>query len=77
MVTLKRAKGVKRPPAELAALLHKLGAHIAKNPGQGASAIGMALGLSSADLSLPLKKLVAAGQIRLEGQKRAARYFGR
>jgi len=71
----KRALGAKRPPAELAAVVEKLAAHIKANPGQGAEAIGKALGLPTSELSLPVKKLLAAKRIRSEGQKRATKYF--
>jgi hypothetical protein len=71
----KRASGAKRPPAELAALVEKLGAYIKGNPGQGAEAIGKALSLPTSEMTLPIKKLLAAKRIRSEGQKRATKYF--
>jgi hypothetical protein len=71
----KRPVGAKRPPAELAALVDKLGAYIKGNPGQGAEAIGKALSLPTSEMTLPIKKLLAAGRIRSEGQKRATKYF--
>jgi hypothetical protein len=71
----KRPLGAKRPPAELAALVEKLGAYISRNPGQGVEAIGKALTTSTPDLALPIKKLLAAKRIRTQGQKRATKYF--
>jgi hypothetical protein len=71
----KRPVGAKRPPAELAALVEKLGTYISKNPGQGVEVIGKALATPTSDLTLPLKKLLAAKRIRTEGQKRATKYF--
>ena len=38
-------------------------------------AIGKALGTPTKDLNLPVKKLLAAKKIRVEGQKRATEYF--
>lgn len=70
-----RARGAMRAPAELAALVEKLAAHIRRNPGQGAEAIGKALGVATSEMALPIKKLVAAKRIRSEGQKRATKYF--
>jgi hypothetical protein len=71
----KRAPGAKRPPAELAALVEKLGSYIKGNPGQGIEAIGKALSTATSELTLPIKKLLAAKRIRAEGHKRATRYF--
>ena len=67
--------GAKRPPEELAATVAKLGAYIAKNPGQGIEAIGKALATPTKDLALPVKKLLATGKIKVTGEKRATRYF--
>jgi len=71
----KRPLGAKRPPAELAKLVEKLGEYIRANPGLGMEAIGKALSTPTSDLTLPVKKLLAAKRIRFEGQKRATKYF--
>ncbi len=71
----KRAPGEKRPPAELAKLVDKLGDHIKAHPGQRMEAIGKALGMPTRELNLPIKKLLAAKKIRSEGHKRATEYF--
>jgi hypothetical protein len=71
----KRPLGAKRPPAELAALVEKLGAYIKNSPGQGMEAISKALGTNTSDLTLPVKKLLAAKRVRFEGVKRATKYF--
>jgi hypothetical protein len=73
-VAPKRPLGAKRPPAELAALVEKLASYIKSNPGQGVEAIGKALNTATSELTLPIKKLLAAKRIRSEGQKRATRY---
>ncbi len=71
----KRPLGAKRPPAELVKLTEKLGEYIKANPGLGMEVIGKALGSPTKDLNLPVKKLLAAKKIRVEGQKRATEYF--
>jgi hypothetical protein len=71
----KREPGAKRPPAELAKLVDRLGEYIKANPGQRMEAIAKALGEPTKDLTLPVKKLLAAKRIRSEGQKRATEYF--
>ncbi len=73
--TTKRSSGAKRDPAVLAELQETLRKHIAANPGQGTEAIGKALGQATKDLQNPLKKLLAAHLVRVEGEKRASRYF--
>ena len=69
------AFGEKRPPAELAKLTEKLGEYIKAHPGLRIEPIGKALGTPTKELSLPIKKLLAAKKIRSEGQKRATEYF--
>jgi hypothetical protein len=71
----KRASGEKRPPAELARLTEKLGEYIRANPGLRIEPIGKALGAPTKELSLPIKKLLAAKRIRSEGHKRATEYY--
>src|ERR1041384_5828913 len=45
VVTRGRSKGAKRSPEELEALVKKLHAHVAKNPGQRIETIGAGLGV--------------------------------
>ena len=71
----KRASGEKRPPAELAKLTEHLGEYIKSHPGLRIEPIGAALGAPTKELSLPIKKLLAAKRIRSEGQKRATQYY--
>jgi hypothetical protein len=71
----KRAPGEKRPPAELVKLTERLGEYIRANPGQRIETIGKALSAPTKDLTLPVKKLLAAKKIRSEGLKRATEYF--
>jgi hypothetical protein len=71
----KRPLGAKRPPAEIAKLTGRLGDYIKANPGLGMEAIGKSLATPTSELTLPIKKLLAAKKIRFEGHKRATKYF--
>jgi hypothetical protein len=71
----KRAPGEKRPPAELAKLVERLGEYIKAHPRQRMEAIGKALGVATKELNLPVKKLLAAKKIKTQGHKRATEYF--
>lgn len=70
-----RAKGTKRAPAEIEALQRRLADFIGENPGLRVEQINAQLGTSTQDLSLPLRKLVAAKKIKTKGEKRATSYF--
>ena len=50
-------------------------AYVRAHPGSGAEAIGRALGLSSKDMALPIRKLIAERKLRTEGQRRGTKYF--
>lgn len=70
-----RPKGAKRPEEEIAALAKRVATFIVKNPGLRIEQINKALGTSTKDLSLPLKKLIADKVVRTKGVKRATTYF--
>ena len=70
-----KAKGEKRDPADLAKLVEKLHAQIKKDPGSSIETIGAAMETPTKDLSLPIKKLIAAKRVTTKGAKRATRYF--
>ncbi len=70
-----KKSGAKRSPEAMANLLERLVVYITATPGQGAEAIGRALNLSTGEMSLPIRKLVASGKVRAEGVKRATRYY--
>jgi hypothetical protein len=70
-----RSPGEKRPPAELAKLVEKLGEYIKAHPGLRMEAIGKGLGLPTRELNLPVKKLLAGKRVRVEGHKRATEYY--
>ncbi|GEM_PF-409361 len=68
-------RGGKRSPDEIEAMSSEILNHISENPGQGVEQISSALGISSKELTLPIRKLVGQGDLRTEGQKRATKYF--
>jgi hypothetical protein len=71
----KRTKGAKRPQAEIESTQQAVLEFIAKNPGLRIEQINKELGTQTRDLQLPLRKLIAAGSIRTEGEKRATTYY--
>lgn len=74
--TARRGRGGgKRTHEELEQTAGSLKAHIEAHPGQRMEEIARALGSTTRDLALPVKKLLADKQIRTEGQKRATKYF--
>ena len=50
-------------------------AHVTVNPGQRMEHIAREFGLATPELTLPVKKLLADGKLRVEGQKRATQYY--
>ena len=49
--------------------------HVRANPGQRIEQIKQAVGYTTAQLSLPMKKLIATGAVKSQGEKRATQYF--
>jgi hypothetical protein len=72
---VRRPKGAKRPQGEISQLKDTVLAHIKSNPGERIEQINGKLGTRTSDLSLPLKKLIADGAVRTEGDRRATKYF--
>jgi hypothetical protein len=70
-----RRKSGKRSPEEIAETADQLLAYIRENPGQRMEAIAKALDSTTKDLTLPIKKLLQQGHVRVEGQKRATSYY--
>ncbi len=70
-----RGRSGKRTADELEALAAKLRSYIAKHPGERIEHIGKALGVSSKELALPVRKLIADKAISTKGQRRATKYF--
>jgi hypothetical protein len=69
------AKGAKRPPDEIVNLTAQLLDYIKANKGERIEQIAKGMGVSTRELNLPVKKLIAGKSIRTRGQKRATQYF--
>jgi hypothetical protein len=69
-----RAKGEKRSKEEIAKVTEVLFAFIAEHPDLRIEPIGKGLGLSTSELSLPMKKLIADKRVKATGEKRATTY---
>ena len=48
---------------------------MASSPGLRIEQINKAMGTNTTELALPLRKLVADGALKTEGQRRATKYF--
>jgi len=70
-----REKGAKRSPDELEKLTTQLLAHIKSNAGQRIEQIAQGMNVSTKELNLPAKKLLAKKVIKTKGHKRATQYF--
>ncbi len=73
----KRKPGAKRAPEEIQQTTDKLLARISQNPGERIEEIAKALGTTTKDLTLPVKKLLSDKKIRSQGTRRATKYFPR
>lgn len=71
----KRSKGAKRDPEEIARMADAVLGFIKKNPGKGVEEIGKAMGIATAELKLPILKLIEKKAVSRKGQKRATKYF--
>lgn len=65
----------KRSPDEIERLGDDIVEYVGANPGQNMQEIAAHFGVTPKELSLPVKRLKAAGRLRTEGQRRATRYF--
>lgn len=70
----KAGKRIRRNDADLEAIGAKIVAFVRANPGKRGEEIKGALGLSTQDWALPLRKLIDAGKLRAKGMKRATTY---
>jgi hypothetical protein len=75
VATPKRKAGEKRTPQQLAQTTEQTYNYIKSNGNQGVEQIAKALGTSTKELTLPIRKLLADKKIGSKGQKRATRYF--
>lgn len=69
------AKAGKRSPEDIVRLQEKVLTFLDKNPAAKVSDIAGALGLSTSDLNLPMRRLKAEKSVRTEGHKRNMVYF--
>jgi predicted transcriptional regulator len=60
---------------ELDKLQDKFFSFVKDNPGLRIEQINKQLGTSTKDLALPIRKLIAEGEIKAKGEKRSTTYF--
>ncbi|HEX6766368.1 MAG TPA: hypothetical protein VF103_12840 [Polyangiaceae bacterium] len=70
-----RSKGAKRPPGEIAKLVGRLRDYVKAHPGQRIEQIAKGMNVSTRELNLPAKKLLAQKALKTRGEKRATKYF--
>ena len=70
-----RGKGIKRTSDELDRIGEKLIGFVGDNPGLRIEQINKAIGTSTRDLQLPIRKLIAEGRLKTKGHKRSTQYF--
>ena len=70
-----RRRSGKRSSSEIRAEAERLLGYIQDHPGQRMEDIAKETGITTKDLSLPIKKLLGESKVTTEGQKRATRYF--
>lgn len=68
-------KGAKRPPGEIEKLTGRLLDYVKGHKGERIEQIAKGMGVSTRELNLPVKKLIAGKSIRTKGHKRATQYF--
>jgi hypothetical protein len=68
-------RGAKRTASDLEALSEQFASFVKANPGLRIEQINKELGTTTKDLALPIRKLIANGQIATKGKKRSTAYF--
>jgi hypothetical protein len=68
-------KGVKRDPGDIEKIGVKFYEFVKSNPGMRIEQINAKLGTSTKDLRLPIKKMLAEGEIKAKGKKRSTTYM--
>jgi hypothetical protein len=72
-----RGRGAKRTSSELDKLGERFLDYVAKHPGLRIEEINKQLGTSTKDLALPIRKMVADGELKTKGEKRSTTYFAK
>jgi hypothetical protein len=68
-------RGSKRTAEDLRALSDQVVAFVKSNPGLRSEQINKALGTTTKDIALPIRKLVSEGRLSSKGQKRSTTYY--
>jgi predicted transcriptional regulator len=69
-----RARAQSKVDASCASL-RAVHAAIKAKPGSSVEQLGKSLGMQTKQLALPIRKLLAAKQVKTKGQRRGTRYF--
>jgi hypothetical protein len=69
-----KRKGGKRTSDEIEAQAATILSYLKKNPQHGAEQIGAALRMTTSELALPIKSLLAKKSLKTVGQKRGTKY---
>jgi len=72
-----RRRPGRRSSDELNALQDAFVKHVKLNPGQRIEEINKALGTTTKDLALRIRKLVSDGVVRTKGERRGTQYFAK
>jgi len=70
-------KGAKRPPGDIAKLTQRLLEYVKAHKGERIEQVAKGMSVSTRELNLPVKKLIATKALKTRGQKRATQYFPR
>ena len=68
-------KGAKRPPDDIIKLTQRLLDYVKAHKGERIEQIAKGMSVSTRELNLPVKKLIAGKSLKTRGQKRATQYF--
>ena len=68
-------RGGKRTADEITQMADAFLVYVTANPGQRMEHIARELNLATPELTLPVRKLLADGKLRVDGQKRATQYY--
>jgi hypothetical protein len=72
-----RSKGQKRSQEEISNTTENVFKFIEANPGSGIEHIGREIGIDTAELMLPIRRLMSTKRIFKKGQKRGTKYSAR